>query len=90
MAHLSLLGNEEDIAIVVLITTIHIRLKFQEVQQLGNLETIEATWLASDPKKTAKRNGDSPHRLAVHALFLNPQRLISARSRGKGDPSRYL
>ena len=27
---LSLLGNEEDIAIVVLITTIHIRLKFQE------------------------------------------------------------
>ena len=43
MAHLSLLGNEEDIAIVVLITTIHIRLKFQEVQQLGNSGTIEAT-----------------------------------------------
>ena len=51
IAHLSFLDHEEDIAIVVLVATIHIRLKFQEVQQLGNLGTIEATWLASDLKK---------------------------------------
>ena len=40
MAHLSLLGNEDDIAIVVVVTTIHIRLKFQEDREQAVYNTI--------------------------------------------------